>query len=145
VSSDSVLTNKQIIRRWFDRVWNQRDERMVHELMAKDCIAHGLGPDPLVGPEGFMPFYRAFVSAMPDLRISIEDLLEEDDRVVARWTATGTLTGEGLGVKPTGRRASMAGMTIGRIANGQLVEGWNTFDMLDMHQQLGTVSQLQAP
>src|SRR5690349_24512037 len=101
--------------------------------MAKDCIAHGLGPAAIVGPAEFMPFYQAFTTAMPDLQITIEDLLEEDDRVAGRWTATGTLTGHGLGVAPTGKRAAIKGLSILRIANGQITEAWNTFDMLDMH------------
>ncbi len=140
----SGSSNKQILRRWFDRVWNQRDEATIHQLMAKDCIAHGLVPNVLAGPDGFLPFYKSFIQAMPDLQITLEDLLEDEDRVAARWTAAGTLTGDGLGVAPTGKRASIAGMTFARINNGQIVEAWNTFDMLDMHHQLGTISQLLA-
>lgn len=143
MTSESVLSKKQLLRRWFDRVWNQRDEKTIYELMAKDCIAHGLPPDEIVGPDGFLPFYRRFTAAMPDLRITVEDLLEEDDRVAARWTGTGTLSNHGIGVAPTGKRMAITGMTILRVANGQIAEAWNVFDMLDMHQQLGTVNQLQ--
>ena len=57
---------------------------------------------------------------------TIEDLIEEDDRVVARWTATGTLTGNGLGLPPTGKLMTLTGMSIARIAGGHITESWNT-------------------
>jgi steroid delta-isomerase-like uncharacterized protein len=138
-----VLSNKQVMRRWFERVWNHRDERAIHELMASGHVGHGLiAGEPLVGPDAFVPYFRRFAAAMPDVQIAIEDLIEEDDRVCARWTATGTLTGDDLGVAPTGNRATVSGMSIGRIVDGQIVESWNVFDQLHMHRQFGTLAQL---
>lgn len=138
------MSNKQLVRRWFDEVWNRRDATAIGRLLSKNAVAHGLAADggDLIGPDGFVPFHSSFLNGFADLQLTIEDLIEEDDRVAARWRVTGTLSGEGLGVAPTGRRMSITGMTIVRIQDGLIVEGWNNFDVLGMHQQLGTLSQL---
>jgi predicted ester cyclase len=83
---------------------------------------------------------RRWFDGFADLRIFIEDLIEEDNRVAVRWRATGTLTGNGLGVPPTGKPMTITGISILRIENGQFVEGWNNFDVLGMHRQLGTLA-----
>jgi steroid delta-isomerase-like uncharacterized protein len=136
------MGNKQIVRRWFEDVWNRRDASAIPRLMAADAVAHGLtleGQD-LVGPKGFLPFHTSFTSAFGDLQIVLDDLIEEDDRVAARWHTTGTLTGDGLGVPPTGRSMAITGMTILRVRDGVIVEAWNNFDVLGMHRQLGTIA-----
>ena len=138
------MSNKQLVRRWFDDVWNRRDVAAIARMFAKDGVAHGLGADgqDLIGPDGFRSFHQAFLSGFADLQIVIEDLVEEDDRVAARWRASGTLTGHGMGTPPTGKRMSVTGMSIIRAQNGQIVEAWNNFDVLGMHQQLGTLSAI---
>ena len=138
------MSNKQLVRRWFDDVWNRRDASAIGRMFAKDGVAHGLGADgqDLIGPDGFRSFHQAFLSGFADLQIVIEDLVEEDDRVAARWRASGTLTGHGMGTPPTGKRMSVTGMSIIRAQNGQIVEAWNNFDVLGMHQQLGTLSAI---
>ena len=84
----------------------------------------------------------AFLGGFADLHIIIDDLIEEDDRVALRWQATGTLTGTAMGVAPTGKPMTITGMSILRVRNGQIVEGWNNFDVLGMHQQLGTLAAI---
>ena len=136
------MSAKQLARRWFDEVWNQRDAAAINRFFAKDGVAHGLGPngEDLIGPAGFQAFHQAFLGGFGDLQITIDDLIEEDDRVAVRWHVTGTLTGHGMGFAPTGKRMTVTGMTIIRVQNGQIVEGWNNFDVLGMHQQLGTLA-----
>ena len=75
---------------------------------------------------------------MPDLTMTIEDQLTDEDKVTTRWTARGTHAGELMGIEPTGRMATVTGITIQRFgANGQIVEGWTSWDMLGLLQQLG--------
>src|SRR3954464_14537619 len=115
-------------------------------MMAKDAVAHGLAGDgqDLIGPEGFLPFHESFLAGFADLQISLEDLIEEDDRIAIRWRATGTHTGDGLGVGATGKAMTVTGMSIVRVQGGQIVEAWNNFDVLGMHQQLGTLAALMV-
>ena len=131
--------NKTVGRLWFEEVWNGRSTDAIDRRMAPDCVVHGLGDGghDLRGPSGFKPFHAAFLSAFADLHLTIEDLIEENDRVVIRWTATGTHTGDSLGFPATNKRMRVGGVTIARIQNGKLVEGWNNFDQMGMLQQLG--------
>jgi len=140
------MSNKHLVRRWFEDVWNRRDASAIPLLLAADGVAHGLGAngEDLVGPEGFLPFHTAFTSAFADLQMVLDDLIEEDDRIAVRWHTTGTLTGHGLGIAPTGKSMSISGMTIVRVQNAQIAEGWNNFDVLGMHRQLGTLAAIAA-
>jgi steroid delta-isomerase-like uncharacterized protein len=136
--------NKTIARRWFEEVWNKGRSEAIDRMFAVDGVAHGLAADgsDLRGPEAFKSFQHAYRTAFPDLKFKIEDLIAEDDKVANRWTATGTHTGDGLGFPATNRAVTVTGMGIIRLRNGQIVEVWNTFDALGMHQQLGTLSLL---
>jgi steroid delta-isomerase-like uncharacterized protein len=139
-----MMSGKQLARRWFDEVWNQREAAAISRLFATDGIAHGLGAngEDLIGPGGFLPFHDAFLGGFADLKITIDDLIEEGDRVAVRWHATGTLTGEGMGVPPTHKPMTITGMSVLRVQNGQIIEAWNNFDVLGMHQQLGTLAAI---
>ena len=136
------MSNKQVVRRWFDEVWNKRDASAISRMFAAERVARGLteGGQDLVGPERFLAFHQAFMNAFADLHITMDDLIEEDDRIAARWHCTGTLTGTGLGIPPTGKRMTMNGMSIARVQNGRIIEAWNTVDFLGMHRQLGTLA-----
>src|SRR5215467_11327377 len=98
------MKGTELIRRWFGEVWNEGKEELIDELMAPDCVAHGLGHGArdLVGTEGFKEFYTRFRGAFPDTVITVEDALSEGDRVAARWVATGTHQGEHLGLAESG-------------------------------------------
>jgi steroid delta-isomerase-like uncharacterized protein len=130
--------NKALIRRWFDEVWTRGNASAIDELLATHAVAHGLGDD-LHGPEGFKPFHAAYRDAFPDVSIAIDDIVAEGDMVAVRWTASATHRGGGLGFAATGRRTRFHGMTFARVRDGQIVEGWNSFDQYGMLQQLGAV------
>jgi steroid delta-isomerase-like uncharacterized protein len=132
--------NKQLVRRWFEVVWNQRNEAAIETMLTPGCRAHGLsGSDgPLVGPEGFKTFHRSFCEAFPDLKIVVQDIIAEGDRVAARWTTTMTHLGDGLGFPASGKKASMDGQTIVVIKDGRIDEGWNHMDLGGLLAKLKT-------
>ena len=81
-------------------------------------------------------------SGFPDFQVTIEDLFAaEGEKVVLRFTFRGTHQGEFLGVAPTGKRVTMAGIDIFRIADGKIVELWGQEDVLGMMQQLGAIPE----
>jgi steroid delta-isomerase-like uncharacterized protein len=132
--------NKAIERRLLDEVFNQGNLDLIDELVASDFVGHGTaaeGGDQ--GREAYKQFVIQMRTAFPDLRITIEDQIAEDDKVVTRWRARGTHTGVFQGIPPTGRSGEMSGVTIDRIANGKLVECWSNTDDLGLLQQLGIV------
>jgi predicted ester cyclase len=79
------------------------------------------------------------MKAFPDARFEIQDEFTGSQNEVTRWTVTGTHQGELAGIPPTGRRFSVTGISIARIANGKIIESWNSWDALGMMQQLGVV------
>jgi len=131
--------NKALVKRWFDEVWNQGRVAAIDELLGADSVVHGLGGE-MRGPAAFKPFHAAYRDAFPDVRITLEDMIAEGDRVAFRWSATATHRGDGLRFAATNKPVAFAGMGIIRVENGKLVEGWNIFDQLGMMQQLGVVN-----
>lgn len=96
--------------------------------------AHGAAP---AGPESWKAAVTLWRSSFPDLRYTIEDLFAAHDKVAVRWTAHGTDTVGFMGRRPTGRSATVTGMTIYRLAGGQLIEHWDEFDLVGLLQALG--------
>ena len=131
--------NDALARRWFEEVWNQGKEQTIDEMFAEGCEAHGLGDteETIRGPEAFKVFWRNLRSALPDIRIDVEDTVAERHRVAARVVLTGTHTGIGLGVDPTGRRVRVNGIVLMHTSDGQIVEGWNSWDQLGFLRQIG--------
>jgi predicted ester cyclase len=138
----STEQNKQLSRRWFEEVWNQRKSETIDELFAADGIAHGLAPDgsgPRNGPPAFRTFWKQFCGAFPDLRITVEDVIAEGDQVMVRISFTGTHQGDHLGAAATGKTVTATGLILARWRNGQIVESWNEFDALGVFLATGVV------
>lgn len=131
------------IHRWFDEVWNNKREDAIDEMFAENGIANGLNDadgNPLRGPEGFKTLHRAFLSAYPDLKITVEDTVVEGDKIAARCKVTGSHDGHGIGVSPTNQPVEFTGMTIVRVKDGKIVEAWNEFNFMEMYKQVGALT-----
>ncbi len=136
-------TPDALIHDWFERVWNQGHEHAIDELTTRDTVIHGLqGADgrEVTGQDTFKPFFHAFRQSFPDIHVTVEQTVTEGDRVAAFCRVTGTHTGGGLGMPPTGRAFSIHGMTMIRVADGRLAEGWNCYDFLGLFRQLGIIA-----
>jgi predicted ester cyclase len=129
--------NKALSRRWFDEVWNKRNRQAIYELSHPDVTTYGLADgEKAIGIPGFLPFFDRFVATFPDIHITVEDVIAEGDKTAIRLTATGTHTGDAMGIAPTGRRVKLTGLIMVRWKDGQIIEGWNEFDAWGMMQQL---------
>lgn len=142
----SAEENISIMRRWYHEVWRQGQDDTIRQLIAPDAPLRGQnGPEEEIrGPEGFLKFAQRIRKAFPDTDVSVEDIFAVDDKVAVRWVATGTHLGEGLGVAPSGARMRISGMTIVRMVNGKIVEGWDNWDRLGMLEQIGALSRPEA-
>ena len=132
--------NKEVVRRWFEEVWNQGRADAIDEMFDENGIAHGLAADPsnpIKGPTDFKPFHAVFRQAFPNMMIVVEDMVAEGDKVAARCAVRGKHEGEFMGRAATQSPVEFTGMTIVRIKNGKIVEAWNNFDFLTMNKQLG--------
>jgi steroid delta-isomerase-like uncharacterized protein len=135
--------NKQLLRRWFEEVWNNGRADAIEEMFDENGIAHGLSDDPsntMRGPRDYRPFYDVFRQAFPNLRIVIEDMVAEGDKVAARCSVRGKHEGDFLGRAATQSPVEFTGITIVRIDNGKIVEAWNNFDFMTLHKQIGHLS-----
>jgi steroid delta-isomerase-like uncharacterized protein len=142
----SVDDNVRLMKRWFEEVWNQGRMETVYELMSPNGVARGQSePDAEIrGPEEFESFVRRMRGAFSDTKLKVEDAFGADDRVVIRWSGEMVHTGDNLGFPATGRKVKISGISIARVVNGQVVEGWDNWDQLAMLKQLGVYQQPEA-
>jgi steroid delta-isomerase-like uncharacterized protein len=135
----SAEENKEIVRRFWG-VWEEGNIGLVDELVGSDYVNHSPGmPDQPEGPEGIKAVVNMFRGGMPDLRVVIEDVIAEGEKVMMRYRIEGTHEGELFGVPPTGRRVSIESITVERVSGGKIREHWRVTDTLDMMQQLGAI------
>jgi steroid delta-isomerase-like uncharacterized protein len=128
------------IRRWFDEVWNKGRMEAIDEMASPDVVGHGQAQHATdIGLKEFKPFVLGFRSAFPDIKVTFDYIIEQGDKVVARWTATMTHKGEFLGFAPTGNKATITGTSTQRISGGKLIEGWDNWDQLGLLVQIGAV------
>ncbi len=135
--------NKNLVRRWFEEVWNKGRAEAIDEMFDVNGIAHGLADDPsqpIKGPSNFRPFHTMFREAFPNMTIVIEDMVAEGDKVAARCSVRGKHEGELMGRAATQSPVDFTGITIVRIDNGKIVEAWNNFDFMTMYKQCGHLS-----
>ena len=140
----STEENKAKVRRIIEEVWNRGNLAILDELIAPNCVFH----DPrstLHGPEGIKRYVMMYRIAFPDVHFTIDDLIAEGERVVIRWTVTGTHKGELQGIAPTGKHVTVTGMVMSRFAKGKVEEDWINFDALGLLQQLGVVPSPGQP
>lgn len=130
--------NKALVRRAIDEVFNGADYAVVDELVSDDIVVHTSMGD-LHGAEALKGFHRSLRSAFPDIGFQIEDQIAEGDRVVTRWSATATHSGDFQGIPPTGKWARVTGVDIDRIVGDRVVECWSFVDDLGLLQQLGVM------
>jgi steroid delta-isomerase-like uncharacterized protein len=136
----SAEGNKSLVRRFFEEVCNGRRADVAGELFSADHRYHDpSGPGVGSGPEAMAEFMAAYYGAFPDAHWTVEEQIAEGDRVVTRWTGSGTQRQELQGIPPTGKSVRVDGFWEHRIANGKIAESWNVWDTLGMLQQLGVV------
>src|SRR5713101_5168174 len=139
MSKESVSLSRRLI----EEVWNNRKQDAVNQIIGSHHTNHDPNtPDLGNGPEGYKRLVSLYTTAFPDLRITIEDTISEDDKLVISWNVSGTHKGDLKGIAPTNKKMSVEGITISRHANGKILESRVSWDALGMMQQLGVVPAL---
>lgn len=129
--------NKAIFRAIPEKVVNTGNLDAADHYFAQDFVDHTTPAGLPNGLAGFKAYITRLRSAFPDLHFTVEDVVAEGETVVVRATARGTMTGDFLEMKATGKTATWTEIHIGRLADGKVVEHWATIDQLGMLQQLG--------
>jgi steroid delta-isomerase-like uncharacterized protein len=133
----STEENKVRVRRLYEEIFNQKKLVAIDDFFTPTIIDHSLPPGAPGGREGVRQTIAMFLGAFPDLHFTVEDLIAEGDKVVARWTVYGTHQGASLGMPPTGKQMSMPGISVLRFDGSKATETWVIYDQLNMLQQLG--------
>jgi steroid delta-isomerase-like uncharacterized protein len=136
----AVEENKSVVRRYYEAVLNGGEVQALDEMVVPDYEEHDPVPGQGTGRDGIKDRVRILREAF-DPRFTIEDVVAEGDRVVVRWTNTGTHVGEFMGIPPTDRSFTIAGIDIHRIDEGKMAEHWHVVDLFSQLQQLGLLPQ----
>jgi predicted ester cyclase len=135
--------NKAIVRRQEEELLTQGNLDAADEIYARNYVGHDpSNPEDIRGLEAAKQAAADYREAFPDPQVTIEDLIAEGDRVVARVRFRGTHLGELEGIAPTGRRVESTGIIISRIEGSKIAEDWANFDGLALMRQLGAITEL---
>jgi steroid delta-isomerase-like uncharacterized protein len=134
--------NKTVVRRCYEalnqEVWPKGNFTATDEFIAPDYVYHDPS-QPQRGREGFRQLITLYRTAFPDARFTIEEQIAEGDKVLTRFTVTGTQKGRFLDIAPTNKKATVSALSLARVTNGKIAEEWERFDTLQLLQQLGAV------
>lgn len=132
----SVEDNKNLVRRYYDELWNKWNLDAAEELIPPDISFRGSLAVTVHGLRGFKDYVEHVRATFPDFHNTIDGLIAEGDEVVARLTYRGTHRGELFGIAPTGKRVTYSGVAIFLIADGKIKDGWVLGDTMGLKSQL---------
>ena len=132
------MSNAELARAWFEEVWNQRKPDAIDRMLAPHAHAHHECFEVSSAQEFRAKVYDTFTRGVPDLKITVEDVVADDERAAVRWRATGTHRGELMGVPATGKPITINGMSWFTIRGGKLDEGWDVWSLERLMQSLAT-------
>jgi len=130
--------NEAVVRRFYEQMNNERKNELAAELFTADHQMHDPQVPTPVGPAGMASTVAVYQEGV-DGHWQIEDLFSADDKVVVRWTGSGTHVGEVNGITPTGNKVRVDAISIHRLRDGKIAETWEVWDTLGFLQQLGAV------
>lgn len=133
----SVEENRKLIRLMYEEVYNRGNVDLVDKVYATDFYSHpnSVSPNGIKGGPAIKTFVIMLKQAIPDAVFVIEDEIAVDDKVVIRWSMTGTLEGPLFGFPPTGKKGHVTGITIHRFGNGKTIESWEEADIIGAFDQ----------
>ncbi|MEN3284396.1 MAG: hypothetical protein V7607_5536 [Solirubrobacteraceae bacterium] len=132
--------NKQIVDEFIQALFTRGELDAVDRYLSPDFVNHDpTFPDQRSDRESMRGAGEVIRAAFPDWHSDLEELIAAGDKVVERFTASGTHQGELMGISPTGRTITLPGINIFRLQDGKIVERWGKLDMLGFMQQLGAV------
>jgi steroid delta-isomerase-like uncharacterized protein len=131
-------TDEAVVRRYYEQMCNERKNELASELFTADHVMHDPQVPTAVGPEGMAETVSVYQQGV-DGHWGIEEIFSTADKVVVRWTGTGTHVGEVNGIPPTGKAIAVDAISVHRMAEGKIAETWEVWDTLGFLQQLGVV------
>ncbi len=137
----STETNKAAIRNLM-QAFEKGDTEHVDKYFAANWVNHDPSLPPMQGLAGAKQLIGLW-TAFSELKVTIDDVVAEGDRVAVRFALSGKHTGPLMGIAPTGKTIHVTGSGIFKVVDGKAAENWVNFDSLGMMQQLGVVPMMQ--
>jgi steroid delta-isomerase-like uncharacterized protein len=143
MSTAEEASNKATVSRFVDDVNGTGDaeviSKTIDELVEPDVLIHTPMPIQATGAQALKQVWAMLLRGLPDVHVTVEDLIAEGDKVVNRNTVTGTHQGEYMGLPPTGKSITYNEIFIFRFANGRIAEMWGVVDVFSQMKQLGVI------
>ena len=117
----------------------ERISKTIDEVFHPGVLIRTPLPVQATGAQAFKEVFATLHRAFPDLLVTIDDFIEEGDKVVCRNTVTGTHHGPYMGLAPTGKSVAYSEIFILRFADGRIAEIWGVVDVLSQMKQLGLI------
>jgi steroid delta-isomerase-like uncharacterized protein len=133
----STEENKALLRRYVKEVWDKQNPAAVDGFLAPNYKRHRSATTEPLTRDGQRQLLVKFRAVFPDIQITVEEIIAEDDCIAFRSTMRGTHQGEFLGIPSTGKQVTVGLVDVIHIKNGKFVEQWGGPDLLDLLQQLG--------
>ncbi len=133
--------NKSVVKRFYDEVLNNGDFSLVTTMVRDDFIDNSPAPGQEGGLDGLLKRVTTLRSAIPDLNFHVEELLADGDRVVAKWTFTGTLRTPFMGMEPTKDGLVIRGLDYIRMTDGKVRERWQFVNQTEVLKRLGVLKK----
>ena len=127
--------NIEIVKLYVEEIWNKRNLSVADSIIGNEFVdpASATGES---GPTAFKEIVSSYLVIFPDIKLTIDDLVADDDKVAWKWTAQGTHESEIWGIAPTYKRVSFSGIIIDQIKDGRIINRWGTYDRLSLKEQL---------
>jgi steroid delta-isomerase-like uncharacterized protein len=132
----------QLADRYVEMI-NTHDPDVVDRFVAEDYVNHNAFVAD--GREANRHFWTVFFTGLPDVSVTMEDLVVSGDRVVGRFVYRGTHTGDLMGIPATGKPVEMRSIDIWRVQNDMFVEHWDELNLMQVFQQIGALPPLGGP
>jgi predicted ester cyclase len=132
---------KKAARRMLEEAFNKGRLEVVDELVSPNVVDHdpALPGGQVTGGDAVKELVAGYRAAFPDIHMTVEDQVAAGDEVTTRWKAIGTNDGDFWGMEPTGRQATVTGITIDRFDGEKIVESWTNWDTFGLMVQLGAI------
>lgn len=141
-SEESTTDPEELVRRWFDDLFNQGELAAANEILAADVEYRGppsLSPQDVTSPDDIKEYVEVYQTAFPDLWYTVERISRADGELQVRWSATGTHESDLFGMEPTGEMFTVEGIDVFLVEDGEITEIYAQWDTLKMVQELGVV------
>lgn len=130
---------REVVVGYYEEVWAKRQPHLIPSFFADDYRNNAGSRGVLSGPAGIRSNYDGLITSFPDIEMSLEEIIVEQDKVVVRYIMRGTHTGVFQGTPATGRKVEVPGIGIYRVSNGKIAESWVVRDSLVLLRQIGAV------